>query len=290
MIINLTFDVPNSYELAPKSFDEIRNAIRRTFEVLDEIGCRQATWFIDEYGYKISERDPALLTEISDYGEIGIHSHMNYPPWGKRNRLPRNKDIMLRQIKEARERLQLWASSQGLGQKQEICSIRSGNLLTTDDYFRALSEAGMLIDSSFAAYRTRYTRRPIQLVTNLLYKFTFGYRFTDIRPVKPGTQPFFFEIRSEDKKSKFRCLEFPIHIFTLDFQRGLDLERMFFDQLESAREINKNPIITICSHPYEFSHKETAADFAHEFIRLFKEIKENCLFHTLSQTRDRLAI
>ena len=291
IIVNLTFDVPNSYECAPKSSEEIASAIRKTISALNEICCRRVTWFVDEYGYNLCDRHPSLLEEMSKYGEIGVHSHLNCPPSGTRHRIPRNKEIISEQMEYGRDRLESWRSSMKQISPTEVSSIRSGAFLTNDSFFCAIFEQNILCDSSIVAFHTRYTRNVVQHLTHVFYAFTLGYRFSDVRVVKPGTQPYFLPSSTvNESASPQKCMEFPVHVFTRLCERNLDLKTMFNDQLQVSRRIHENPVLTVCTHPFEFLQEFGGNKFQKIFIEFFRELdeREDCTFMSLQETRSEV--
>lgn len=244
----ITFDVPNSYEEAPKTRQEMSDWIKYTIKFLDEIGCREATFFVDEFGYNFTKELPENLVELLDYGEIGLHSHLNYPPHGSRSRLPKDYHVIHAQIKTGKEKLEEFLRKYS---NQRVISIRSGNFLTSKVYFKAIYDLGFKIDSSIIAYHSIKTMTLTQIVSRYVLR-KVGIKFHDINSLPAGAQPYYFNLNAPLRNANDGdMLEVPVNIFTRMLERGFNLEELVSHQLSRNRD-NDKVIITFCMHPFEF--------------------------------------
>jgi len=259
----ITFDVPNSYEKAPKTRQEISDWLKYTIKFLDEIGCREATFFVDEFGYNLTKELPENLVELLDYGETGLHSHLNYPPHGSRSRLPKDYHIIHAQIKTGKEKLEEFLRKYS---NQRVISIRSGNFLTSKVYFKAIYDLGFKIDSSITAYHSIKTMTLTQIVSRYVLRKA-GIKFHDINSLPAGAQPYYFNLNAPLRSANDGdMLEAPVNIFTRMLERGFNIENLLSQQLSKSKDKDE-VFITFCMHPFEFLKFNTLSKFFISFIK-----------------------
>ena len=269
----LSFDVPNSYEKSPKSLQEVSDGLKYCIDFLKEIDCINATWFIDEYGYKITQRLPEDLLELSEYGEIGLHSHLNYPPYGDRGHIPQDYSIIYSKIKRAKESLEKFLIKNE--RQQEVTSVRSGGFLTNNFYFKAIYDANLKVDSSITAFHSIKTMSMPQIVSRYVLR-RMGITFHDINSLPAGAQPYYFDWGKFLRLSKGgEMIEAPVNIFTRMQERGFKIGKLFSEQLGKNKGFN-NIFITLCMHPFEFlkNNSELNKKYFNSLLDFFSSVSE----------------
>ena len=248
----------------------------QTVDALRDIGCSKATWFVDEYGYRLSEVHPQLIHLMAKHGEIAIHAHLNVPPTGTRSRILGSRETIERQIVSARDRLSRLCGDSHV----TIQSIRSGAFLTNRTFFESVIGTGLKCDSSIEAFHSRHTMSWIQRFNRGILN-PIGIKFNDIQIVKPGTQPFYLT----EYCGGSSCLEFPVHVFTRLRRKGFTVKELVLDQIQAMQTISDEPVLTCCTHPFEFLEKHGGSAFYTEFVTAFKDMDRirRISFKTLSE-------
>jgi hypothetical protein len=258
----LTFDVPNSYNTAPKDNSEIRTLLHRCYDLLDQIERSRATWFVDEFGYRLTEGIPDELCLMSQYGEVALHAHLNLPPHGTRERIPDSYDLVMTQIENGYQRLKNFLVNQSL--QDGLFSIRAGSFLTNNVFYQSMANIGLINDSSVPAYHSARTMTVGQMVRKqFLGKL---HIINDQRRyLNSGTQPYFFKPEQPlISNGNGRLLEVPVHIYTRMLERGFKLEELVKIQMSKKARANQF-FLNFAMHPYEFSNFGLFATFLQRF-------------------------
>jgi hypothetical protein len=202
----LTLDVDPDFTNPNKGIQKAKQGINSCLHIFKEFSLEEyITWLVNNTQLKLTSQN-SYLSKMSA-GEIGLHLHLNHPPWSESFfYLPRNEKIIYNTIEKEKKILEEWTLKH-LG--REIVSFRSGDLLTDQRLFRILNQLNIKIDSSIPSqfdWSLKEILRKILIHSPLKIKLVLSKILVNKRiyPTLPlGSKPFVVE----------GILEMPIHIY-----------------------------------------------------------------------------